>query len=332
MQIISTHDFAIDALAFLPDGQAIASAGGVYGMEGLDGAVRIHALPSGTRIREWPAPPLWASLAITPDGERLIYGGPDAAGLYIRPIRGHGPDVFVEGSFPSLSVSPDGRVVATTTASEQPGLRLGIAFPQGGRFVSTAGGVRRVSVETGEDLPGGWGGVQASTAGETFPVEGIAYSPDGRTLATVSAVRGANGYDSHVLFWDAESGQPRGELAAAYRYEHPPQIAFSPDGTLLAARSGPVLRAWDVASHRLLVDRKTGTKHLKGMAFTPDGRRLITVSNDRSARVWDTSTWAELGGYAWKIGKLRAIAVSPDGLRIAAGGDTGKIVVWDNDH
>ena len=76
---------------------------------------------------------------------------------------------------------------------------------------------------------------------------------------------------------------------------------------------------------------KSGRKHFQDLAFTPDSAHLVTVSNDESARLWDTKTWKAVAGYEWQIGKLGCVAVSPDGMRMAAGGDSGKVVIWDVD-
>ena len=76
------------------------------------------------------------------------------------------------------------------------------------------------------------------------------------------------------------------------------------------------------------------TKYYEALTFTPDGRHLITVSNDKSARFYDTSTWAARQSLDWGVGALKSIAVAADGSRAAAGsGSTysGKIVIWDLD-
>lgn len=94
---------------------------------------------------------------------------------------------------------------------------------------------------------------------------------------------------------------------------------------------GPLLRIWDVEGQQQIAARQTGRKHLKGLAFTPDGSRLVTVGNDETVTLWDTTTWNEAGSYHWKIGKLGAVDVAPDGMRMAAGGSSGKVVIWDVD-
>ncbi len=95
--------------------------------------------------------------------------------------------------------------------------------------------------------------------------------------------------------------------------------------------AGRTLFVWDVASAREVAQLHLESKHFMDAAFTPDGRRLLTVSKEGTARVWDTATWACERTLAWDVGPLRAVAVAPDGSRAAAAGDTGRVVVWDLD-
>jgi WD40 repeat protein len=106
-------------------------------------------------------------------------------------------------------------------------------------------------------------------------------------------------------------------------------LAFSPDGSVLVGTAGPRLRAWDLAGDRELALHKRGTKHFQGLSFTADGRYLATVSNDETVRLWDARTWAEKTTFTWDVGRLLNIAFAPDGLRAAAGSDKGQIVIWD---
>jgi WD40 repeat protein len=154
---------------------------------------------------------------------------------------------------------------------------------------------------------------------------GIAYSPDGKYLAT-----GHRLYDDYIVrLCDVPSGNTI-QVSKGWRHMVR-KLAFSPDGKILAGAVGPSLRIWDVEQNREVARRKPSSKHFQGMSFTADGRYLLTVSNDETLRVWDTRSWQEHSAYTWKIGRLLNIALSPDGLVAAAGSDRGKIVIWDVD-
>jgi WD40 repeat protein len=206
------------------------------------------------------------------------------------------------------------------------------AFSPDGRTFVTQGSdnpLCRWETESWSVLPGGWGGSRDDNGGKEFPTDCIVYHPEGTMLASSYGVRGPRGFDSVIYLRDPATGSLLADLRAEFASAHPTAIAFSPTGDYLAGIFGPYLRAWHVPSRAEVAARKTGTKHLKGLAFTPDARRLVTVSNDEHVRLWDTSSWSEVGGFQWKVGKLTAVAIAPDGMRMAAGSSTGKIVIWD---
>ena len=68
------------------------------------------------------------------------------------------------------------------------------------------------------------------------------------------------------------------------------------------------------------------------MAFSPDGHRLATGSDDGTVRLWDPATGVPLGDpLEGHKGSVSEMAFSPDGHRLASGGDDGTVRLWDPD-
>ena len=148
----------------------------------------------------------------------------------------------------------------------------------------------------------------------------VAYSPDGRLLATGSA-------DRTTRVWDLEEGVLR------YRWTSRAWIqgvTFSPDGKTLAIAAGRQvsLRALDDGHEQTRLSNHRHTA--MSVAWSPDRRLVVSGGKDGAVCCWDAALGRVAAIYRWKIGPVEAIAFSPDGMTAAAGGD-GDIAVWDVD-
>ncbi|HUE97004.1 MAG TPA: WD40 repeat domain-containing protein [Longimicrobiaceae bacterium] len=149
---------------------------------------------------------------------------------------------------------------------------------------------------------------------------GMAFSPDGRTLATAST-------DAAIVLWDAEDGVPllrleghRGPVRA---------VAFSSDGHRIASASADrTVRVWDPSTGDPLATLRGHTSEVTGCAFAPDGRRLASSSRDGTLRVWDSGSGQKLARRTGHRHVVESCAWSPDGSTLVSG-SWGEIRLWD---
>jgi WD40 repeat protein len=174
--------------------------------------------------------------------------------------------------------------------------------------------------QTGQEL--------LSLQGLTGSVSGVAYSPDGKRLATSSGREPSysTGTDREVKVWDAQTGQVvlslKRQAVSGPRSSGAGSVAFSPDGKRLASGSGYHLKpgevqVWDAETGQELLSLKGGDG---SVAFSPDGKRLTSAW-----KVWDAQTGDEL----LTIKGATNGVFSPDGKRLASGAPDDPVKIWD---
>jgi WD40 repeat protein len=163
--------------------------------------------------------------------------------------------------------------------------------------------------------------LRAVLRGHNEGVLRIAWSPDGRRLATASSDRTAR-------IWDTASGN---ELVMLRGHDDwVLWVAWSPDGRRLAtASSDRTVRIWDADSGNELAVLHGHDDWVRGVAWSLDGRRLASASGDRTARIWDASNGNELAVLNGHDDTVRAVAWSPDRQHLATASHDNTAKIWD---
>jgi serine/threonine protein kinase/WD40 repeat protein len=108
-------------------------------------------------------------------------------------------------------------------------------------------------------------------------------------------------------------------------------LALSPNGNVLASASGyedPSIRIWDTSNGKLLFRLDGHTSWVGKLAFSEDGKRLISAAADQSIRIWDTSNWTELRVLRGHADEVHAVAVSDAAQLIASASKDGDLMLW----
>jgi WD40 repeat protein len=164
-------------------------------------------------------------------------------------------------------------------------------------------------------------GVVGILHGDSGPVDSVAFSADGRTLASGSQ-------DGTARLWDVATHTQLGAPIAANGLPVT-SVAFSPDGRTLAVGGDyGMVQLWNVASHGP-AGSPLAAKSDTNVVFSPDGRMLATASQDGTVQLWNPATGQPVGApLAAGPSPVTSIAISGDGLLLADGAQNGTVRLW----
>ena len=312
VHILEGHTQSVRGVAFSPDGERAVTTS-------LDHSARVWSVETGKQSVILGHGDVVTSAAFSPDGQRIVTASDDNTVPIWDAQMG---ERIVTLSGRTAVYSPDGRSIVTSDGdtariwnADNGKLAMvlrghrsrvtGAVFSPDGRSVLTASDDKTARLwsagtETNTQM--------AVLVAHTGSAGRAVFSPDGRRALTASD-------DNSVRLWDAEAGRQ----IATFTRAGSGMAAFSPDGRLVAIPDNNTV---------VVRDANTGEREdrifqghsaaVQSVAFSADGRRIVTASDDRTARVWDLQTGGQIAALTEHTAPVRSAVFSPDGLRVVS--------------
>ena len=295
------HEGPVRHAAFSSNGDRVVTASAA-------GTAQIWDAKSGQPL----TPPLKHEAEVkqalfNPAGDRVLTASADKTARLWNTVTGaflasleHSDPVYL------AHFSPDGRL-ALTVSRNQPGL---LASRSEAVLWDTATG-NRVRPLRSADLG-------------SLIVQDAAFSPDGRSVILAGNLQGLVG--GKIEVWDVGTGAP---TASWMERRSVGRVAISPDSRRVATGISHLARTWDLATGQPIAGFLSHRGGVQGVAFSPEGRRVVTASRDGTVRVWSADDGQELVPPLRHLGMVQKAAFSPNSRQIIAAGEDGSVRLWE---
>lgn len=336
LRTMTRHNAPVNVVLFSDDDRQLISIGD-------DRAVRFWRTADGIQIKQITedlAGPVYRAV-VSPSGSVIAIAQENeiqilslADGKLIQTLTGHRARVT------DLEFSPDGKTLASSSCAVEL-LQEDERCPQGEIRLWDISHVQPIAV---------W------DKGHGELVMDIAFSPDGQFLAAVDR-RGiavlwqvANATaawalldssrpvaffpDGHLLALGSKDGIAIRRVidseAISVLREYGFYAVFSSDGRTLIAASGSEIRFWDILTSKLLRTLTWHTDSVFELGISPDGKRLVSGSADRTIKLWRIEDGSLIGSLLGYTGWVTSVAFSPDDKFVISAGED-SVALWNVD-
>ncbi|CUA72682.1 putative WD repeat-containing protein alr3466 [Nostoc sp, PCC 7120] [Rhizoctonia solani] len=161
-----------------------------------------------------------------------------------------------------------------------------------------------------------------SLTGHDGAVYSIAFSPDGRLLASGST-------NGSLIIWDISTGEMLLSPLKGH-YGRVNCITFSPDGTQIASGSEDrTIRLWSSLTGTPVGNPLRGHDDMiSSVAFSPGGSHLVSGSEDKTVRIWDVTSGQSIALFQGHTDVVLSVAFSPEGTQVVSGSADTTIRLW----
>jgi WD40 repeat protein len=155
----------------------------------------------------------------------------------------------------------------------------------------------------------------------TNVIRAVAFSPDGRTLAS-------GGDDNTIKLWDLGTGKLKATLSG--HEDAVRAVEFAPDGKTIASGSKDgTVKLWNADTFELKATLEGHDDYVTSVAFSPDGKTVASTAFDNTVKLWNSAAGKLAATLEGHDDPVWSVVFSPDGHTLASAGEDKLIRFWD---